>query len=272
MRGSGHQTRPRPFSMAPDGARRPGLVALAAGGVLFVAARRRRSVQRARGTPGKGPVDVMSAGPFRSAPVTGKHRRRARGRGVAPRPGEGRRRPAAKGRAGRGRSFGDVVARRRDVLVSRRSGTGRDEGRVRPSEPDAAGAGRPRSRPLGVTGLLSPADRSRALVRGPTTYLQYVTRTSGATRGFFEAAPGWHGQRDQRRPAGRVTRRTGEDAPERRYAGVPGPVRSGPGTAPASSSRSTCPAGPARPCSAPAPPSRAPGSPGGRPRRSGRPG
>ncbi|GAA1356584.1 hypothetical protein GCM10009612_23090 [Streptomyces beijiangensis] len=34
-----------------------------------------------------------------------------------------------------------------------------------------------------VTGLLSPAVRSRALGRGPTTHVQYVSRPSEATRG-----------------------------------------------------------------------------------------
>ncbi|PKV87365.1 hypothetical protein BX283_4964 [Streptomyces sp. TLI_146] len=135
---------------------------------------------------------------------------------------------------------------------------------AQPFGPDAAGPGRPRSRPLlRVTGLLSPADRSRALGRGPTTCRQHVTRPSGATRGFFGPAPGWHGHPDQRsgapagHGAGRVRLRR---------------IRSGPGTAPASSSRARCRACPARRGSGRGPPSRGSGSPGAHRRRSGTPG
>lgn len=74
----------------------------------------------------------------------------------------------------------------------------------------------------GVTGLLSPADRSLTPGRGPTTYLQYVTRPGGATRGFLPMPP--LVGTDIRLNEGTalpVTRRTGETGPERRYGPCP---------------------------------------------------
>lgn len=76
----------------------------------------------------------------------------------------------------------------------------------------------------GVTGPLSPADRSHTPGRGPTTHLRYVTLPGGATRGFLPTPP--LVGTDIRLNEGTalpVTRRTGETGPERRY----GPCEAG---------------------------------------------
>lgn len=125
-------------------------------------------------------------------------------------------------------------------------------GRAVPRAIVSTGYGRLRASPeptaLGVTGLLSPADRSRTLGRGPTAYLQYATRSSGATRGFFEGRP-WLARTPgpTKSPWARsraVRVRVGPNAdtpvqPRGRCGGLTGLTR-GRGTAPAASWRARC--------------------------------
>lgn len=125
-------------------------------------------------------------------------------------------------------------------------------GRVAPRATVSTGYGRLRASPkptvLGVTGLLSPADRSRTLGRGPTAYLQYATRSSGATRGFFESRP-WLARTPgpTKSPCARsraVRVRVGPNAdtpvqPRGRCGRLTGLTR-GRGTAPAASWRARC--------------------------------
>ncbi len=112
--------------------------------------------------------------------------------------------------------------------------------------PGVPGAGR-----TWVTGLLSPADRSHAPGRGPTTHLRYVTRPGGATRGFLPMPPlAGTGTRINEAVRSPVTRRTGETGPERGCGRTAFPrVTPGRGTAPAASWRVPCPACPGHRCS-----------------------
>ncbi|ANZ16802.1 hypothetical protein SNOUR_17515 [Streptomyces noursei ATCC 11455] len=162
--------------------------------------------------------------------------------------------------------------------------------------------------PIGVTGLLSPADRSRTGTRShdadrcqrPASHRSGFPPVGRRLRVVLQAAPGWRGtgnNEPSRRP---VTRRTGERAPELSSSRAPtrlppgnGPrdrsnpasrpasspavrpargtdLRPGPGRAPAGSSPARCPTGRAGRCSAPAPPSPGRGSAGARRRRSAR--
>lgn len=79
--------------------------------------------------------------------------------------------------------------------------------------PRTDSAGRPRASPEPtvylVTGLAVPCRPVTTLGRGPTAHgtIRTPHRPSGATRGFFGPAPGWHGHRDQR------SRRTTGHAP-----------------------------------------------------------
>lgn len=87
---------------------------------------------------------------------------------------------------------------------------------ARPRWPEG---GRSRASPgpaAGVTGPLSPADRSHTPDRGPTTHLGCVTRPGGATRGFLPLPPlAGTDTRTNEGARGPVTLRTGETGPER---------------------------------------------------------
>lgn len=250
---------------AADGSGRP-----ASATVQGASARERMGAERLRqqGEPrGARAPRITIRGALGSAPTSGQ--RRCRGAAPGGSAAVGRvADPAHRRRAGGidlwkcCRAHGDCACLHRD-------------GRAAQCAAMWTGCGRPRASPeptaLGVTGLLSPADRSRALGRGPTTHLQYVTRPSEATRGFFEARP-WLARtwvptkpRRLRSRAVRVRMRPNADADPRG-------LRCAPGTAPGASSRA-----PSRACRAPrgngsAPPSHARGSRGARRRRSGPPG
>lgn len=185
-------------------------------------------------------------GPCRSAPTSGRRRCREAA------PGERRRvwcigsaPPAYRGRmSGVDPSQGWCAMRGTYPL--------RAAGRAAPRATDSTGYGRLRASPkptaLGVTGLLSPADRSRTLGRGPTAYLQYATRSSGATRGYFESRP-WLARTPgptkspwDRSRAVRVRVGPNADTPvqPRDRCGSPTGLTRGRGTAPAASWRARC--------------------------------
>ncbi|MBM7437125.1 hypothetical protein JOC24_000500 [Streptomyces sp. HB132] len=181
-----------------------------------------------------------------------RHRRRARS-GLRGR--HGRCGSAGSGTTGTG-GFLAATRRSRAWSAPRRAGAEgrRHDGPSGGRSPGVPGAGRTR-----VTGRLSPADRSHTPGRGPTTYLRYVTRSGGATRGFPPLPP-LAGADTGTNEAVRdpVTRRTGETRPERGCGRTAFPyvapgrfpyVTPGRGTAPAASWRGPCPACPGRRCS-----------------------
>lgn len=134
-----------------------------------------------------GPVRTGPRGPCRSAAEV---RAAPVPRGGAGGSAAGRRCVGSAPPAHRGRVRGVGPRRRwcdRGTCSLRRAGRAASDATV------STGYGRLRASPeptaLGVTGLLSPADRSRTLGRGPTAYLQYATRSSGATRGFLLSRP-----------------------------------------------------------------------------------